>query len=66
MTLICHWQTVLDLSFGLFVGKNNDKKEKIIEYLKNKGYQLIDVAKELDYLYKELNEDSEPSHDIGQ
>ena len=48
------------------VGKNDDKKDKIIKYLKSKDYKLIDVAKELDYLYKELEDENEPNHDIGQ
>lgn len=67
-----HIDTYLSLANSLrfklwaIVGKNNDKKEKIIDYLQEKGYQLIDVAKELDFLYKELDDENEPSHDIGQ
>jgi len=48
------------------VGKDNDKKKDIIKYLKKKEYQLIDVAKELDFLHNELDDKNEPSHDIGQ
>ncbi|MBT4408316.1 MAG: BREX-3 system P-loop-containing protein BrxF, partial [Bacteroidetes bacterium] len=67
-----HIDTYLSLANSLrfklwaIVGKNNDKKEKIIDYLQEKDYQLIDVAKELDFLYKELDDENEPSHDIGQ
>ncbi|MFA7115827.1 MAG: DUF6079 family protein [Bacteroidales bacterium] len=67
-----HIDTYLSLANSLrfklwaIVGKNNDKKEKIINYLQEKEYLLIDVAKELDFLYKELNDENEPSHDIGQ
>jgi len=67
-----HIDTYLSLANSLrfklwaIVGKNNDKKEKIINYLQKKDYQLIDVAKELDFLYKELDDENEPDHDIGQ
>lgn len=67
-----HIDTYLSLANSLrfklwaIVGKNNDKKDKIINYLQEKEYQLIDVAKELDFLYKELDDENEPSHDIGQ
>ena len=67
-----HIDTYLSLANSLrfklwaIVGKDNDKKENIIKYLKDKGYVLIDVAKELDFLYQELNSKEEPSHDIGQ
>lgn len=67
-----HIDTYLSLANSLrfklwaIVGKNNDKKENIIKYLQEKEYQLIDVAKELDFLYKELDDENEPSHDIGQ
>lgn len=67
-----HIDTYLSLANSLrfklwaIVGKNNDKKEKIINYLQEKKYQLIDVAKELNFLHKELDDENEPSHDIGQ
>jgi hypothetical protein len=67
-----HIDTYLSLANSLrfklwaIVGKNNDKKENIIKYLQEKEYQLVDVAKELDFLYKELDDENEPSHDIGQ
>lgn len=67
-----HIDTYLSLANSLrfklwaIVGKNNDKKDKIISYLQGKEYHLIDVAKELDFLYKELDDENEPSHDIGQ
>lgn len=67
-----HIDTYLSLANSLrfklwaIVGKNNNKKENIIKYLQEKEYQLIDVAKELDFLYKELDDENEPSHDIGQ
>ena len=67
-----HIDTYLSLANSLrfklwaIVGKNNDKKDNIINYLQEKEYQLIDVAKELDFLYKELDDENEPSHDIGQ
>jgi hypothetical protein len=47
------------------VGDNLNKKNKIIEYLKSKGYTLIDVASELSPLYESLLESNETSHDIG-
>ena len=67
-----HIDTFLSLANSLrfklwaIVGKDNDKKKDIIKYLQSKEYQLIDVAKELDFLYKELDDKNEPSHDIGQ
>ena len=67
-----HIDTFLSLANSLrfklwaIVGKDNDKKENIIKYLQNKGYELIDVATELDFLYQELDSTKEPSHDIGQ
>jgi len=57
---------ILRFKLWAIVGKNNDKKENIIKYLQEKEYQLIDVAKELDFLYKELDDENEPSHDVGQ
>ena len=53
-----HIDTFLSLANSLrfklwaIVGKDNDKKEDIIKYLQKKDYQLIDVAKELDFLYQ--------------
>lgn len=38
------------------VGKNQEKKEKIINYLKNIGWSLIDVGKELSNLIKQIEE----------
>jgi len=67
-----HIDTYLTLSNSLrfklwaIVGKDDYKKDKIIKYLKSKNYKLIDVAKELDHLYKELEDENEPKHDIGQ
>lgn len=67
-----HIDTFLSLANTLrfklwaIVGKNESKKDKIINYLQHKGYTLIDVATELDFLYKELEKENEPEHDIGQ
>ncbi len=67
-----HIDTYLSLANSLrfklwaIVGKDNNKKENIIKYLQGKGYELVDVATELDFLYQELNSKNEPSHDIGQ
>ena len=62
-----HIDTYLSLANSLrfklwaIVGKDNNKKENIIKYLQGKGYELVDVATELDFLYQELNSKNEPN-----
>jgi hypothetical protein len=65
-----HIDTYLALANSLrfklwaIVGEDQYKKENIIQYLQKQGYELVDVGFELSGLYKELDENDEPSHDI--
>lgn len=67
-----HIDTFLSLANSLrfklwaIVGENLAKKNKIITYLQNQGYVLVNVGAELGELFAELETVEEPSHDIGQ
>ena len=67
-----HIDTYLSLANSLrfklwaVVGENQIKKDKIITYLAEKEYVLVDVGAELGSLFAELESLEEPSHDIGQ
>lgn len=67
-----HIDTYLALANSLrfklwaIVGDDPMKKQAIIQYLQIQGYVIIDVGAELSGIYKELEENEEPAHDIGQ
>ena len=67
-----HIDTYLGLSNSLrfklwaIVGEDLHKKNAVIQYLQKKDYTLVNVGEELSSLYKDLDANEEPSHDIGQ
>ncbi|MEE4357111.1 MAG: DUF6079 family protein, partial [Desulfococcaceae bacterium] len=67
-----HIDTYLNLvsgqRFKLWGVTGNDpvKKENIITYLKEQGWTSVDVEQELIPFASDLDEDGEPSYDIGQ
>ncbi len=67
-----HIDTFLTLANSLrfklwaIVGEDDGKKHNIIKYLKEKGYNLVNVGDELSFISKELSDNDEQVHDIGQ
>lgn len=56
----------LHFKLWAIVGKNEQKKKNITEYLTEKlGWKIVDVQKQLTGLYKELDKLEKPSHDVG-
>ncbi len=67
-----HIDTYLTLSDNLrfklwaIVGKNDSKKNNIINYLKDLKFEVVNVGEELANLYDEIEKAEQPIHDIGQ
>lgn len=55
----------LRFKLWVIVGKNIPKQNNIIEYLKDKGYVLVDVGKELAEFNQVLDANEEVPHDVG-
>ncbi len=67
-----HIDTYLNLVSGQrfklwgVTGSDAVQRDKIVGYLQNQGWTLVNVENELVGLLSDLDEGEEPSHDIGQ